>query len=272
MRTHFWRGFGLAACLLSGLQAQAATVTIATDGFVDPSGVRVWGISTLMPSEDSAGWTQMIGASGGVVGGATLEAGAPSFPTIVSPVTSISYDDSTNALLGVGTQGGFMVTAVANDLLSMAGGSFNVTDLQISIQADHSALVYGAIHGVGGIGIPADFEGVIFNVAADDVSGSLLDLSSFAPGSSYDLTLSTLALSSEAFNAISTALGLVPGGYGDQGLTLAVGNFGSLSVSMNVAAIPYVPEPDQLWLWSVGLVGVGLAMRRRQRAAGTQSH
>lgn len=185
--------------------------------------------------------------------------------TIDSYIPSITYDDKTRELLGVGTAGGFRLEAQTVAGVSV-GGWVSMRDLYIDFVQQR---IQGTITGQSRNGVEVNYTGTLFTTPSVTFNPE-----SWQPRL-HQLQLTGIELQADALMAMSTALGaqfLL-----QLGLNASTENYGALSISLyhNSLATPLtpailppsmamaVPEPRTWILMGLGLCGLMLASRRK---------
>ncbi len=252
----------LAAALLAATGAtQAATVTAqAWD-------LEIAGSATLSFSADLLGALdtgKVTIASYGYATPPIVHQDTDGFYTevqAVAPISTITYDNVSNALLGMGSVGGVTLTAPVLKSVS-SGGQLTVTDLNADLST-HT--VYAKV--IGGNNV-----GTLDHLALWHFSGVTGSTSVLV--SSLSTTLTGLSLTTEGFNAFSQSLGLLNLG---KSALLGVTDFGTITATTvhmlmdgdNMTPPPWyvgqVPEPSTYALMGLGLAGLVMARRRQAR-------
>lgn len=258
-----------AAFLCSGV-GQAAVVP--ADGLTLFNGSVLDATATWSFSRNLTYALQVPGASDiGVYGGAwkeiiyypTLdEFGEPDVyarHVVHTRVSTLDVDDATGALRAATASGGTKWVLPKTVYMGLAGGQAEIGELDVRFQADGSANIFGSISGqMLGAASSVSYTGLLFTVQAGDVEGSI-SLAS-RPFGNQQATLHNLALSQDGFNALTESFGVSQASPMYSALKSVQNDFGDLT--LNVNAIPVIPEPSTGALLMVGLFCL-VAMRRR---------
>lgn len=179
--------------------------------------------------------------------------------SVMAPISTLTYDNVSKAVLGVGTVGGVTLTAPVRKSVS-SGGQLTVTDLNADLS---TRTIYADIIGGNGVGTLSHLA--LWHIAR--ITGS--------PALSGDGSLTTLyglSLTTEGFNAFSQSLGLLPLG---KSALMDVTDFGTITTYIEPPLLSHTPltppwyvsptpEPSTYAMMGLGLVGLTLARRRRQ--------
>ena len=178
-----------------------------------------------------------------------------------APIASVTADDVSGNVLGVGTTGGALITAPASDFVS-AGGTLSVTNINVDlatkrIYASITGDFTGAAAGVPGTGAISTLDNFyLWDYAT--ISGA----TAVTGEGTFNTTLGGLKITNDGYKHFVSALRL--GLFGTTALQ-AVTDFGAINSTITVTAA--VPEPSTYALAIAGLAMVGVAARRRARQA-----
>ncbi len=187
-----------------------------------------------------------------------------------APITSVTADDVSNAVLSVATAGGATMVAPKAAGIS-SGGTLSVANLNVDLTTNR---VYASITGnFSGAATFNDATGTLGKAGTAGAPITTLDnfyLWDFAaisgsttisgPGT-YNNAITGLTITEQGFAHFVSALRL-----GNTGINAlkAVNNFGQIDSAITVAA---VPEPSTYAMAIAGLALVGVAARRARKQA-----
>ena len=245
--------------------ASAAPLTLAVGGSVtsmgwtvsDLTGTGALSFSASLIGALNAGGVQVAGIDPAVVA-VTMKAKPKDYQyktiSIGAPVQSLSgtFDGTTVSISGVGTVGGAMQTATADDFTT-TGGYLGITNLRVDLG---SKKVFADLNGDNGLG-------VVNNVEMWDIT-TITGATSFlaVEGTSVSVNqLSGLKINAPAFAMFSQALGLTVDG---ENALRGVTDFGTINSTISVTATA-VPEASSYAMLFAGLMVVGAVARRRAK-------
>ena len=166
--------------------------------------------------------------------------------SLAMPVSSLTIDDAADSLLAISLDGGIkIVQPIFRGITT--GGNVALTDLRVDLTEKR---LYATLTGANGVGTLSNFHLWDINTVAGATVLTNGELTNVVSG---------LAFTADGLSIFSTALGHFPL---SQGAWQSVQSFGTITTT--IGPLP-VPEPSSYALFSVGLAGVALAMRRRRQ-------
>jgi len=244
----------LSAFAAAGL-ASAASVTVASNTAYN--GLTFSGSGTLSFSSDLLGALDTGKVTVANYGSATTSVSKDSdgYYTAVSaaaPITSLTIDSSSMAVMGAATTGGATQTAPVLKSVS-TGGSLTVTDLNVDLA---NKKVYATLIGGNGVGTLTNFY--LWDI------GSITGATSVTGAGTFTTTLSSLSITADGLSKFSQSLGLLTLG---KAALSSVTDFGTITSTIIAKTAPAstIPEPSSYALMGLGLIGMSLVARRRSK-------
>ncbi|MDO9278465.1 MAG: PEP-CTERM sorting domain-containing protein [Polaromonas sp.] len=170
--------------------------------------------------------------------------------SVSAPMQTLTLDDTSLAVLGVGTKGGMTLTAPVLRSVS-SGGSLTVTDINADLT---SKTIYATIIGGNGVGTINNFA--LWNFAT--ITGT----TSYTGPGTYVNDMSGLTLTADGFAKFSQSLGLLSLG---KSAMSGITDYGTIHSVLHTTLVltPDVPEPTTYALMSLGLLGIAFTARRK---------
>ncbi|WP_290644032.1 PEP-CTERM sorting domain-containing protein [Aquabacterium sp.] len=177
-----------------------------------------------------------------------------------APVTSLSGDYTATSvnITRVTSAGGALQSAPTANIAT-TGGSLQITNLNVDLI---NKRVYADLIGGNNVGTRAN----VYLWDISQITGpTSFDISQLPPGGgvvSSTNTVSGLKINTDAFNLFAQAMGLTANGITSLS---TVTDFGTITSTISARITP-VPEPSTSALLGLGVLGIGLATRRRKAA------
>ncbi|MFN4264999.1 MAG: PEP-CTERM sorting domain-containing protein [Aquabacterium sp.] len=234
--------------MMGAASAAPATVNVGgtLNGLTLVSGTGKLAFSADLLSALDTGKVSVASYAPGVAIGAKDADGFYTEVSATAVINSLVVDDATNKILSASTAGGATQTSPVLKGVS-SGGSLTVADLNVDLV---NAKIYATVIGGNGVGTLSNFH--LWDIV------NPLPTETYKAGENQVLTqISGLQITSAGFDTFSKSLGLLSLG---KGALATVADFGTITTTLNVTA---VPEPSTYLLMGLGLVGIAAVSRRR---------
>jgi len=226
MKVAFKSAVAAAAFIVAGA-ASAATVIIGNGPGAQP-GVTLVGVETLKFSADALAWLDTIRGTATAAGSAkvTSTKDTDGYYTEISsaaPMTNLTIDDTTNQALSAQSTGGVNIATPVVIRAVTSGGSLSITDVELDVA---NKRVYATVIGANGVGTVTH----VYMWDAASITNAKIDGTT-----SNHFTASGLSITSDAYNKVVTALGLLQLG---KAAAQAITDYGSIDVDVTFKPTP----------------------------------